>query len=540
MIGPFIFVRLAGGLSLFLFGIHLLSKGLEKYAGARLQAMIERLTNRPVKGFLVGALTTAILQSSSLTMVTTIGLINAGLMTFYQAMGIVLGAEIGTTITAQLVAFDIGEFYFIPIVVGLLFFFAAKRFKHKYLGQAVLGFGLLFMGMDLMSSSMTPLADEQFFVDLLTYLAVNIPAAIAVGALLTLIVQSSSAMVGVTIAMSASGIISLPAAIGLILGANIGTCFTSIIASWRSSLLAKRAAVAQVMVNVTTVLLFLPFVYQFASLIEMTSPFMPRQIANAHTISNLFVSLLLLPFARQMVSFVEKIVSGEEVAVVDVMSMRRKEVLKSPELALKYAEKELEKVLEMTVDMLKHSRRALLGSDIKAARKVLKIEPKVDKLRYVIEDFLDKVSWVDATEEQLKQRMRLTHNTTDMERAGDLAENIANHAKERIKQRIPFSEQAMSDLDAMFDKVTEAYVSAVNSVVKSNEVLASKAVMIEEEVDEFYWKCRDAHILRLQKGLCDPRAEEIFTNAMRDLERISDHADNLAKSIIYQFGKTEI
>jgi phosphate:Na+ symporter len=533
-------VRLGGGLSLFIFGIHLLSKGLEKYAGAKLQSMIERLTNRPIKGFFVGTLTTATLQSSSLTMVTVIGLINAGIMSFQQAIGVILGTEIGTTITAQLVAFDIGEFYFIPIIFGTLLFMVAKKFKYKYLGQAILGFGLLFMGMGFMSASMAPLADEPFFVDLLSYLGVNILLAVGIGALLTAVVQSSSVMVGSVIAMSMSGIISLPASIGIILGANLGTCFTSIIASLKASLSARRAATAQIIINLLSVLIFLPFVYQFSSIIQLTSPSLPRQIANAHTALNLMIAFLLLPFSKYIVKLVEKLVPGEDIAEVDVMKMRKEKILKSPELALKYADTELKKVLDITVKMLENSRDAILESDKKAVKSVWDAEPKVDRLRYVIEDFLDKVSWIDATEDQLKHRMRIAHNTTDMERVGDHAENIANYADERIKKKVKFSYEALMDLGKMFEKVIEAYKSGVDSITKKNQVLASKTIMIEEEIDDLYWSYRDRHISRLEKKVCSPQAEEIFSNVMRDLERIGDHADNLAKSIIHQLGDTEI
>ena len=534
MVALFTFVNLAGGLCFFLFGMHMLSKGLEKYAGAKMQALIERMTNNRIKGFLVGILTTAVLQSSSMTMLTLIGLINAGLMTHVQAVGVILGTEIGTTVTAQLVAFEIGEFYMIPIILGFIFYFSSKKFSHKYLGQAILGFGLLFMGMSIMSASMAPLADEPFFVDILSYMSVNIFLAMFFGAVFTAVIQSSSAMVGTVIAMSMSGIISLPAAIGIMLGANIGTTITSFIGSLGASISAKRAAASQIVINIMGVLIMLPFVFQYASFIQLTSPNLPRQIANAHTVFNVIMSLLFLPFSTYIVAISKKLVPGKEEVMVDVRSMRKEEILKSPGLALRYAEKELEKVLKMTIGMLKNSRKALLESDTEAIKRINKTEPDVDKLRYVIEDFLEDVKWADATEEQLRQRLRIAHNTTDMERVGDLAENIANYSREKNKQKISFSKMAVAELRNMFRKVIDSYVSASRAVTERNHVLASKAVMLEDEVDKLYWEYRERHVRRLQEGVCDPRAEEIFTNSMRDLERISDHADNIAKSILHQ------
>jgi phosphate:Na+ symporter len=247
------------------------------------------------------------------------------------------------------------------------------------------------------------------------------------------------------------------------------------------------------------------------------------------------VATTLLPFSGYIVRLIKKVVPGEEAAVVDIRSLRKKEILKLPELALRYAEGELKKVLKMTIHMLKCAEKALLNDDMAAAKEVIKTEPHIDRLRYFIDDFLNETSWIDATEEQLNQRMRIFYNTIDMERVGDLALNIAQYAKEKKKGNIPLSKQANAELRDMFKRVSDSYISAARAVMNANPVLASKAVMVEEEVDKLYWKYRANHILRLQAGTCDPRAEEIFTNSLRDLERISDHADNLADSILLHF-----
>ena len=303
--------QIFGGLALFLFGIGFLSGGLEKAAGFRMQKMLEKLTSNRVKAAGAGAFITAIIQSSSLMMVTLIGLINAGLLNLRQAVGVILGAEIGTTITAQIVSFNIGQIYFLIIGVGFLVYFSLRRSNYQYIGQAILGFGILFLGMATMSSGLKPLSQDPLFIDTLREFGKTPLLGVFIGAIFTAVIQSSSAMTGLVIAMGMENAITLEGAIALIFGANIGTCITGMIASLGSSIASKRAAVAQVIINFLGVAIFLPFLTPFANVVSLTSDDLPRQIANAHTIFNVIVTLIMFPLLGVIVYAATKFSRGE-------------------------------------------------------------------------------------------------------------------------------------------------------------------------------------------------------------------------------------
>ena len=280
------FFQVLGGLALFIFGVRLLSNGMERLAGYRLREWLDRMTNRPIKGAFFGMVATALLQSSSLLMVTMISLINANLMTLEQAVGVMMGQEIGTTLTAQIIAFKIGDLCFLFIAIGLVLAEFAFPRAWKKVGEVILGFGVLFLGMQTMSGALKGVANTPFVRDWLAYMGQSPLPGIIAGTIATAIVQSSSAVTGLVVAMGMSQIITLPGAIALLLGANIGTCVTGLIASLRLSPTSRRASMAQIIINVVGVLLFLPFLTPFATLVSYTSSSLPRQIANAHTIFN--------------------------------------------------------------------------------------------------------------------------------------------------------------------------------------------------------------------------------------------------------------
>ena len=291
-------LQVLGGLALFLFGVDKLSEGMEKLAGNQIQVWLDRLTNRPIKGALFGAVATALIQSSSLLMVTMIGLINANLMTLEQAVGVMMGQEIGTTLTAQIVAFKLGDFCFLFIALGFVLTEFVPKSDWRDYGEVILGFGVLFLGMNLMSDALKVVMQAPIVATWMAAMGKNVLAGVLAGTVATAIVQSSSAITGLVVAMGLSNTITLPAAISILLGANIGTCVTGFIASFRLSKASRRASIAQILINVVGVLLFIPFVSPFASLVSMTSTVLPRQIANAHTIFNIAVSVILLPLCQ--------------------------------------------------------------------------------------------------------------------------------------------------------------------------------------------------------------------------------------------------
>lgn len=522
-----------GGLALFLFGMKMLSGGLEKLAGTKLQEMLEKLTDNPLKGACFGAFATALIQSSSLLMVTMIGLINAGLLTLEQAVGVMLGQEIGTSFTGQLAAFRIGDLCFLMITLGFIMRNLLKSSKGRNAGEAVLGIGILFLGMEAMSSGVSPLKDNPLFTNLILTFSENPIFSVATGAVFTGIVQSSSATTGLVLAMGMSNAIDLTSAIELIFGANIGTCVTAQLASIGSSLSSRRAALAQLIINVAGVIIFLPFLLPFCKMMASTSSSLPRQIANAHTVFNVIVSLIIFPFVGALVGAVKRIIPGEEKAVERKVKFLDDKTLTMPSIAISEACKEVNRLGDIVNDMLKRAEKALMGDDERAARWVIEEEDElVDDLCNAIERFVDAIMDRDLDEKQLHKCIQLGHNVIDIERVADLANNLAEACQEKLRNDIPFSPQAQEELGTLFQKVRQAYDLSIKSLKTEDRKLAQRVLRLEDRVDILEAKFRESHVRRLEEGICSPEADTIYVESLRNLERISDHADNIAGSIL--------
>jgi phosphate:Na+ symporter len=528
------FLQVLGGLALFLLGVRLLSAGMEKLAGNQIQEWLDRMTSRPIRGALFGTVATALIQSSSLLMVTMIGLINANLMSLEQAVGVMMGQEIGTTLTAQIVAFRIGDLCFLFIALGfVLIEFAPRRGWRDY-GDIILGFGVLFLGMDLMSGALRVLAEIPVVADWLMSMAQNVAAGVLAGAIATAIVQSSSAITGLVVAMGISQAITLPGAIALLLGANIGTCVTGLVASLRLSRSARRASIAQILINVVGVLLFLPIVSPFTTLVSRTSSSLPRQIANAHTIFNVAVSAVLFPFVRYIARAAELLVPKrpEEqrprlTAYIDERQYR------IPPVALTEAVRELTRIGERTAEMIDRSRRALVDCDMDAAQWVLEQEGQfVDPVCVVLEDFVNVLMQGSLSVAQQRRCFQLKSLITDIERVGDLSEDLAQAAQRRVAHSVRFSPQAMEELDRLCRHTHDTYVNALQAFKEGDPVRARRACSLEDELDALYLEARQGHIDRLSAGICQPEADVIFVEVLRNLERIGDHADNLGISVM--------
>ncbi len=524
--------QIFGGLALFLFGIRFLSGGLEKAAGVRLQRMLEKMTNNPIKGAGVGAFVTAVIQSSSLTMVTLIGLINAGLLNLRQAIGVILGTEIGTTITAQIVSFKIGQFYFLFIGIGFLIYFFLRHHRYHYIGQVILGFGILFLGMDTMASGLKPLSQTPFFINTVRNFGENPFLGIIIGAIFTAAIQSSSAMTGLVIAMGMENVITLKGAIALIFGANIGTCVTGLVASIGSSISSRRAAASQFFINILGVAIFIPILTPFANIITLTSDNLPRQIANAHTIFNILVSLIMFPLIGILVFLVKRIVPGEEHTFDTRIKFLDERLLNSPLIALSQASKEVNRIAEIIVGMLERAESAFLNNDERSMKVVFEIEEAVDELCNSVERYLDKIPMDRLNEKGFLRSVALIHTLTDLERIADHADNFGVAAREKMKNNITISSHAERELENMFKKVRIMYEQVVRALNTDNRELAKDVLKLEDEIDELEKKYRQNHIDRLKKGICTPEADVIFTESLRNLERIGDHSDNIANSII--------
>lgn len=528
------FFEVLGGLALFMFGVRLLSTGMEKLAGNRLQEWLDRLTNKPIKGAAFGAVATALIQSSSLLMVTMLGLINANLMTLEQAVGVMMGQEIGTTLTAQIVAFKIGDFCFLFIALGfILIEFAPHRWQQY--GEIILGFGVLFLGMDLMSDALKVLTEVPAVANWLMAMGQNPLAAVLASTVVTAVVQSSSAMTGLVVAMGIGNAITLPGAIALILGANIGTCIdTQFIASLRLSRAARRAAVAQTLINVLGVLIFLPFLSPFADLVSRTSPELARQIANAHTIFNVTVSVVLFPFvkpiARAAKFLVPKSPEEEKPKLTAYIDER---LYRLPPVALTEAHKELIRIGEITAEMIERSRLALIQEDMDAAEWVLEQESElIDPVCVILEDFVNTLMQRNLSVNQQNRCFQLKNLLTDIERVGDMTEDLAQAAQKKVAHHVVFSPQATEEIDRLCQYAHRTYSCAVSALRDDDDLMARRVCRLEDEFDQLYLDARQGHIDRLAAGICQPEADVIFIESLRNLERISDHADNLGISVM--------
>jgi phosphate:Na+ symporter len=526
---------LIGGLALFLYGLFFLSEGLQKVAGGKVKKMLERLTDRPLKGVFVGAFTTGVTQSSSVMMVTIIGLINAGLLTLEQAVGVMLGAEIGTTITAQLIAFRIGTFYLPLIAIGFFLYSFSHSSRNRYIGQAILGFGILFLGMAIMKDGVKPFRNEPYILDILANFGKTPIIGIIIGALFTGIVQSSSATTGLVIAMGMENVLTLPAAIALIFGANIGTTVTGLLASIGSNLPAKRTAAAQFIVNISGVAIFVPFISKFAALIATTSPDLPRQIANAHTVFNVTVTLLMLPLVGVLVVIVKKVVPGEEIQIDRGTKYLDDRTLNAPAIALSQVQKEAVNMGKTASEMLDLSIKALENGDPKIFLTIKKKEEGVDEVDNLIEKFLTKIGEKDLSEDQMKFFATLQHSITDIERVADHANNLAEQIQKMHKKKITFSSHANEELHMTYVKVKDAFEKAIKVLEHRDEELGRNVLDIEREIDVLEKEFEENHYKRLERGECKPDAGPIFIDMLRNLERISDHAHNIVNAVLIGF-----
>jgi len=525
---------LVGGLALFLYGMKILSDGLQKAAGNKLKSMLKNLTNRPIKGILTGAFITSLIQSSSITTVTIVGLISAGLMNLPQAITVIMGADIGTTITAQLVAFKVGKYSLPIIAIGTIFLFLAKKKKFHYLAQVFLGFGILFLGMDIMSKGAAPLKEFPFFINMLTSFGDVVLLGVLAGAIFTGIIQSSSATTGLVIALGIENIINLKAAVAIIIGANIGTCVTALLASLSTtSLSAKRAAVAHIIIKVIGAMVFIPLIHILVQTAVFTSQNLPRQIANAHTMFNVATVFILVPFIPLLLKLLKKIVPGEEYAVDNEMKYLDKRLLHTPAVAIAQARKELRRMAQLTIEMVDESIQAFLADKKDLIKLVIKKEDAVDDLNHHIDYYLKKISEQKSiTKKESKLVASMFHTISDIERVGDHATNITELAERKIRERLRFSKQAQKELKLVAEETLRSYKLSIEAINKNDKKLAKEASNLEEKIDDQLEQFEANHIKRLKNKICNPNSGIIFVEALINLERISDHANNIAGSIL--------
>ncbi len=531
---------LFGGLALFIFSMNFMSDGLQKAAGEKMRSILEVLTGNPIMGALAGLLVTALIQSSSATTVIVIGLISAELMTLPQAISVVFGANIGTTITAQLVAFKISDYAWLFVAVGFLLFFIIKNKQVKYIGQVILAFGMLFVGLDKMSEAMIPLGNSDLFRNWITAVA-DVPIlGVFVGTGMTLILQSSSATIAIlqqlasTATDSGGTLLSLQQALPILFGDNIGTTITAILASIGGGITAKRVAAAHSTFNIAGTVVFMFFVPWFAKLVALIPPNdISHQIANAHTIFNLLNMLLWLPFIWLMVKIVKMIIPGKESSTPKRVVYLDDKLIRQPVIAMNLATKELTRMVDITREMMTYSKISLVNRDIKKAETVAELEDIVDMIERATVRYLSNIlSENELTEKQSVRLAGLMHVVSDIERLGDHCKNISEFAIALTEKKIPFSETADKELRTAFDLMERMTMNSMKALNDGDVEIAQKVLEDEKEIDHLEKDIRKKHMKRLKKHECSPKATLLFVEIIHNLERMGDHCTNIAEAVL--------
>lgn len=524
---------LMSGLGLFLYGMKMMGEGLEKAAGANLRRLLEKLTKNTFMGVLVGAVFTAIIQSSSATTVMVVGFVNAGLMNLAQATGLIMGANIGTTITGQLVAFKLTEVAPIFLLAGVVMILFFKNPRIQRIGGIVAGFGVLFVGMDLMSSAMEPLKDMPEFISLVTAFS-NPVLAMLVGVAMTALIQSSSAAVGLIQILGATGVLPLQTAMYLVLGTGIGTCVTALLASVGTSPMARRAAVIHLMLNVfgTTILLILFQILPVEQWIASSSGDISREIANVNTLFKVFEVVVFLPFSGMLVKLSEIIVPGEEQTEDEKRLMYIDDrILSTPPIAVAQLCKEVERMGRMAVDNLEHATMDFIQGKADDVDQIEQTEDVVNFLNHEITRFMVSASQLKLPPRDMQLLASLFHVVNDLERIGDHAENMAEYAVMRVQKKVPFSDKSMEELTDMLNRVVELCNRALTVFHTRDRSMLPKALVLEEQIDDLEKELQQTHVDRLTQGLCTPQSGMMFSDILSNLERVADHATNIAFSV---------
>jgi phosphate:Na+ symporter len=515
----------------------MLNDGLKKAVGEKLKQLLAKITNNRIKGCAFGALTSATLQSSGLTMVILMGLINAGALTLSQGIGVMLGSEIGTTITAQIVASNVGIVFYPVIAFGFLLFIIPKNRKYRNVGQVILSIGLVYLGMNIMSSSFKPLQDDPSLKVYLYGLGQFPLYGLLAGLAITALFNSSTALMGLVISLGMNNLISIEAAIAILLGANIGSCFTGIMASLGSSLSSKRLSLAQLAINITGVMLFFPFITYFAGLITMTSADLPRQIANAHTIFNVTVTIIMLPLVGLLVSFVKRLLPGEESKLKRGTEFINEKLLEAPSIALSQAEREVLRMGGLTSEMLDKATSAIQENKKEAIAKVMELEGIVDEIYRAIDKFLEDSRFANLSEPESKKLAYLKHSASDIERIGDHANNLVELAEKKLKKGVPFSKDAQTELATMFAKTEMIYDNALVVLEGhgQNNEIAKTVQELEDEINRLQKFFEANHIRRLEYKTCDPLVGIIFVDILRNLEHVANHSNDIVNATLLGF-----
>ncbi|MFP4417092.1 MAG: Na/Pi cotransporter family protein [Chitinivibrionales bacterium] len=532
-----------GGLALFLFGIHTMSDGLRAASGDGIRKILSNLTKNRVIALLVGTLVTLLVQSSSATTVMTVGFANAGLLTFKQAISLVLGANIGTTFTAWIVSI-IGKFSIsavalpaIGIGFGLIKF--VKRGRKQDIGNIILGFGLLFFGLDIMKDAFKPLSQSQAVIDMFANFSHNPLLGVLVGTIFTMIVQSSSATIAIVQTLAFNGIIGFDAAIPLILGDNIGTTITAELAAIGTNVNAERTARAHTLFNVIGTVIVLPFVWvgAYGRLVEYLHPGVLSQtnvmmhIAFAHSLFNILNAIVFTIFLNFLTKMTMRLSFGKDSNGQWVPKYLKESLLSDPFVATEQVIKELVRMTEISKEIVIISRDAFFKEDQKCIDKVHEGETALDNFQHAITSYMIRISEESLDTRESMEYPVLLHTVNDLEKIGDYADNIAGYAEIRMRKKLSFAPEGVEEISSMFEKLCELFDKVTTSLQERNSLYAQQAIKIEDQIDTMKSQVRENHIKRLQAHDTQPEAEMMIMDLATNIEKMGDHLTSIAKAV---------
>lgn len=530
-------VNLLGGLGLFLFGMNFMSVGLQKAAGARLRSILEAMTKNKIVAVLFGALFTAIIQSSGATTVMVVTFVNTGIMTLAQSIGIIFGANIGTTITSQLVAFNLTGIAPFILFIGAVFVMFGKKPMVKKVGEVLLGFGALFMGISLMKEAMTDLKDYQTVMNVLGSMK-NPILAILFGTIITVVVQSSSVTVSILLLMASQGLVDLPVCFYVILGCNIGSCTPAVLASLDAKKDAKRAASIHVMFNVfgmviIGILLAFGMDYFESFILHISGSDIGRCVANADTFYKIFQTIIFLPLSAQFAELSRHLIPGEDEEEKEYQLLYLgKQNTFTPSIAVVEATQEIERMGTMARENLDLAMEAFFDGDQKKINRVYAVENQIDFLSHEITDYLVKINQLQLPVMDAKRIGGLFHVVNDIERIGDHAENIADAAVKSHEENMKFTKKGEREIREMHQKTMQILQESMEMFTTLDKKNLPDILDLENSIDNMERELQQNHVRRMAKGKCLPMTGILFTDLVTGLERVADHATNIAFSIL--------
>ncbi|MGS0764879.1 Na/Pi cotransporter family protein [Syntrophomonas curvata] len=549
---PEIIFSFIGGLGLFLFGLRFMSDGLQSAAGDRMRTILEKGTRSPVRGVLTGALVTALIQSSSATTVLTVGLVNAQLLTLRQAIGVIMGANIGTTLTAYLIGFNLQD-YALPILgLGALVFLFAKNKKFKVIGQSLFGFGILFFGLTVMGNGMQPLKDLPIFVDLMTSIDNNSIIGVLLGMFFTFLVQSSSATIGVLQQLAYQGAVTYNQAVPILFGDNIGTTITALLAALGASVSARRTALTHFIFNLVGTIIFLPLFLMgfFKQIVVLFTNYLfvllpgfagtwdtlniKLQIAQTHAVFNISNTLIHLPMVAVLAFIVTKLIPDKEQDADDPYRPKYidRRLLNNPSVALSQAKRETLRMGYLAREAFINAIEYFNTRQEPLVKKAKDLENAINALEREITDYVVLASQKQLSTEESNHAYIILQSLNDIERIGDHCENIIEQATDATLYHVSFSGEARQEMDNILEVTNNTLLLAYRALERQDKSVARQVLVHEEKIDKLQATYRKAHIRRLNEGLCNGSNGAVFLDMLANLERIGDHCSNIAGYVL--------